>query len=203
MPTFNNADLETMVSITTDSGRVVVTSGVCNLTETINSAGSHGSNNEWSTGLDFVCTGINNADTITVATLRLQGNGTYDAAPNVVTLYASLELTGAPPALNSTSGDLRAIIRPRTIATTLKTVTSVVASTWYEWDLTAAMQEVVNLPTYASGNRVIALIDTGIATTTGEWQDFNLTAELVVTVGGAVTRIKDMITSDGVMPKKR
>jgi hypothetical protein len=89
--------------------------------------------------------------------------------------------------LNTTSGDLRASIRPRTVGYTLLDVTNVVVSTWYEWDLTAAMQEVVNLPAYASGNRVIVLLDTGESTTVNQWQDFNLAAELVVTVGAGNT----------------
>lgn len=159
-------------SIPNDSGRNVTGSGICSLTNTKLEIGSHSGGNEWSAAAAFVLN-VAQGETITEAIVSLRGNSSYSASPNVVKIYASVQDSDAPAALSSSSADLNAAARPRTTATTVLDVSSVTGGTWYEWDITTAVQELVDRAGWSSGNRCVVLFDTHEDTTVGEWQDFD------------------------------
>lgn len=159
-------------SIPTDAGRNVTGSGTCSLTNTKLEIGSHSSGNEWSAAAAFVLN-VAQGETITEAIVSLRGNASYNASPNVVKIYASVQDSDAPAALSSSSADLNAAARPRTTATTVLDVSSLTGGTWYEWDITTAVQELVDRAGWSSGNRCVVLFDTHEDTTVNEWQDFD------------------------------
>lgn len=159
-------------SIPSDAGRNVTGGGTCSLTATILSPGSHSAGDEWSVAAAFTLN-VAQGETITEAIFSLRANATYSAGSNVIKLYASVQDSDAPGALTSGGGDLNAAARPRTTATTVLDVTSVTGGTWYEWDITAAVQELVDRAGWVSGNRCVVLVDTHEDTTTNEWQDFD------------------------------
>lgn len=159
-------------SIPNDSGRNVTGTGVCSLTDTKLQVGSHSGGNEWSGAVRFTGVAVPQGATITSATFSMRGDADYNAAPNVVKLYVSAQAADDAPALSSSSADLNASARPRTTATAIKDVTAVLGGTWYDWDVTAIVQEIVNRAGWVSGNAQVWLIDTHEDTTVNEWQDF-------------------------------
>jgi len=159
-------------SIPNDSGRNVTGSGTCSLTNTKLEIGSHSGGNEWSAAAAFVLN-VAQGETITEAIVSLRCNASYNASPNVVKIYASVQDSDAPAALSSSSADLNAAARPRTTATTVLDVSSLTGGTWYEWDITTAVQELVDRAGWSSGNRCVVLFDTHEDTTVNEWQDFD------------------------------
>ena len=159
-------------SIANDAGRSPSGTGVCVLNAAVLSPGSHSSGNEWSVAAAFALN-VAQGETISEAIFSMRANATYSAGSNVVKLYASVQDSDAPAALSSTSGDLNASNRPRTTATTILDVTSVTGGVWYEWDITPAVQELVDRAAWAANNLCVVLIDTHEDTTTTEWQDFD------------------------------
>lgn len=159
-------------SIPNDSGRNVTGSGTCSLTDAVLQVGSHSSGNEWSAAARFTGATIPQGATITSAIFQMRANATYNASPNVVRLYASAEDSDTAAALSASSADLNAAARPRTTATTALDVSSVTGGTWYSWDITASVQELVDRATF--GETVVnVLVDTHEDTTVNEWQDFD------------------------------
>ena len=159
-------------SIPSDAGRNVTGSGTCSITNTKLEIGSHSSGDEWSGAARFTSVTIGQGDTITSAVFSLKADSTYSASPNVVKIYVSAQDSDNAAALTTTSGDLNASGRPRTTATTVGVVTSITGGNWYDFDITAAVQEVVDRAGWASGNALVVLIDTHEDTTTSEWQDW-------------------------------
>ena len=164
------ADVQ-MGSITNNSGRAVTSNATINQLGIL-SPGSHGNNDEYTLGLEFNSQIPPQGNIIALATLTLWWASTYDAAPGVIKLYISAHDADTPAATNTTTGDLRASIRPRTTATTIVTVTSVVQGDGNELDIDIApvIQELVDRAGW-TGTRIVILIDTHADTTTGEWQD--------------------------------
>ena len=158
-------------SIPSDAGRNVTGSGTCSLTATKLEIGSHSGGDEWSAAASFVLN-VAQGETISSAIVSLRGNANY-SSPGTVKIYASVQDADAPAALSSSSADLNAAARARTTATTVLDVSSVTGGTWYEWDITTAVQELVDRAGWASGNRCIVLFDTHEDTTLNEWQDFD------------------------------
>lgn len=159
-------------SIPNDAGRNVTGVGVCSLTDTKLQAGSHSGGNEWSVAAAFTLN-VAQGETITTATFSMRGNASYNASPNVVKLYVSVQNSDAPAALSSSSADLNASARPRSTAAAVLDVSTVTGGTWYSWDITAPVQELVNRAAWAANNRCVVLIDTHEDTTVNEWQDFD------------------------------
>jgi len=158
-------------SIPNDAGRNVTGTGVCSLTDTKLQAGSHSGGNEWSVAAAFTLN-VAQGETITTATFSMRGNASY-TSPGTVKLYASCESNDSPAALSSSSADLNASARPRTTATAILDVSTVTGGTWYAWDITSSLQELVNRAGWSSGNRCVVIVDTHADTTVGEWQDFD------------------------------
>ena len=160
-------------SIANDSGRAVTSSGVCVLTATTFSPGSHSSGNEWTAAARFTGVTVANAATITTATFQLRCAGTYNASPNVVKFWVSAQAADNAGALTTTGGNLNTTARPRTTAVSAAwTQTSLTLDTWYSIDITTVIQEIVNRAGWASGNAIVVLVDTHADTTVSEWQDY-------------------------------
>ena len=134
-----------MGSITNNCGRAVTSNATINELGVL-SPGSHGNNDEYTLGLEFNSQIPPQGSVIASGTLSLWWASTYDASPGVVKLYVSAHAADTPAATNTTTGDLRASIRPRTTATTIVTVTSVVQGDGNELDIdiTALIQELVD-----------------------------------------------------------
>lgn len=158
-------------SIPNDAGRNVTGAGTCSLTDTILQAGSHSGGNEWSVAAAFTLN-IAQGETINSAVFSMRAAAPYSASPNVVKLYASVQNSDAPAALSSSSADLNASARPRSTAAAVLDVSTVTGGTWYSWDITAPVQELVNRAAWAANNRCVVLVDTHEDTTINEWQDF-------------------------------
>lgn len=159
-------------SISEDSGRNVTGSGVCDLTATVLSPGSH-SVIEWSIAARFLNVTVSNAATITSATFQMRAQATYSAGSNVIKFWVSAQAADNAGALTNIGGDLNVTNRPRTTAVSAAwTQTSVTANTWYTIDVTTVIQEIVNRAGWVSGNAIVILVDTHADTTSGEWQDY-------------------------------
>ena len=157
-------------SIPNDAGRNVTGSGTCSLTDTILQAGSHSGGNEWSVAASFALN-IAQGETINSAVFSMRAAAPY-ASPGTVKLYASVQNSDAPAALSSSSADLNASARPRSTVAAVLDVSTVTGGTWYSWDITAPVQELVNRAAWAANNRCVVLVDTHEDTTINEWQDF-------------------------------
>lgn len=160
-----------MKDITNDSGRAVTSTGVCSLTETILSPGSHGGNDELSVAALFTGAAAIQGKTINSATFQLRANATYNASPNVVKFYVSAHDVDSPASLSATSGDLNTTARPRTTATAVWTQTNITSGTWYSVDITSVIQELADRPGF--GGTIVILVDTHEDTTLNEWQDYD------------------------------
>lgn len=158
-----------MGSINNNSGRTV--SGGVVTSSGLLQPGSHGNNDEYSVGLQFDTEIPPQGATVAEAYLTLYPNAPYDASPNTIKLYVSLEDADAPTALTTASGNLNSATRPRTTATTIIDVTSVTEAR-LDIDVTAPLQELLDRPGW-TGTRIIVLIDTHEDTTVSEWQDIN------------------------------
>lgn len=162
-----------MESVANDAGRVSTVSGVCVINAANFSPGSHGSGNEWWGGVRVVSVTIPPGATINSAFLTLTGAGTYNASPNVVALLVAAHYAANSAALTTTNGDLNNTARPQTTAVSATwTQTSVVLDTEYSIDITSVVQEVVNHPSWASGNAMTLLVCVATTTTVSEWQDY-------------------------------
>lgn len=167
----SNGDSE-QKSIPSDSGRAVTGSGTVSTTNVKLEIGSHSSGDEWSGAARFTGVAVPQGSTITSATFSLRADSSYSASPNVVKIYVSAEDSDNAPALSTTSGDLNASSRPRTTATTVADVSSITGGDWYDFDVTAVVQEIVDRAGWVSGNAWVFLVDTHEDTTTNEWQDW-------------------------------
>lgn len=195
-----------MQSIANDSGRNVTASGAVSLTRTILSPGSHSSGDEWSVAARFIGVTIDQAATINSAAFQMRANASYSASPSVVKLWISAQAADNAGALGSSTGDLNVTARPRTTATAVIDVTTVIGGDWYSADVTSVIQEVVNRAGWANGNAIVILVDTHWDTDVGEWQDFDSydgssagAPKLDIDYGGATTALVDMIDSSGVI----
>ena len=159
-------------SIPSDSGRAVTGSGTVSTTNTKLEIGSHSSGDEWSGAARFTGVAVPQGSTITSATFSLKADASYSASPNVVKIYVSAEDSDNAAALSTSSGDLNASTRPRTTATLVADVSSITGGNWYDFDVTAVVQEIVDRAGWVSGNAWVFLIDTHEDTTTNEWQDW-------------------------------
>ena len=161
-----------MGSITNDSGKNVTASAVVSTNSTLLQPGSHGNNDEYSVACRFPSVTIPQGATIASATFTLRADSTYNAGSNVIRYHVSCQAADNAGALVTTSGDLRASVRPRTTASAVWTQTSVTGNTEYSVDITAAVQEVINRAGWVSGNAIVVLVDTHADCTLGEWQDY-------------------------------
>jgi hypothetical protein len=197
MPTFTvsaSADDAHMPSIANDSGRAPTGSGAGNITSTLLSPGSHGSNDEWSVGARFTGVSVANGATISSASFSMKAQATY-SSPGTISYLVSGHASDNSTAFTVSGGLLNTTNRPRTTAVSAawdKTVT--VSGTRYSIDVTSVVQELVNRAGWASGNAMSMLVDTNTTTTLGEWTDFyawddttdrtNNPPQLVITTGG-------------------
>jgi hypothetical protein len=215
-------------SITDNSGRAVASGAVIlnpgvgvgtshDLTNTQVSPGSHGANSEVSAGFRFTNVTIAQGETITAALFKLRALATYNAGANVIRYHVSAQAADNPIAF-ALGGDvggggcLRAsgagapdTNRPRTTAdagpwtvTSISTTGGPNLDGWYELDVTAVVQEIVNRGGWVSGNALVILVDCHADTTSGEWQDWHSyngtpanAAKLDITYGGAGTPTSD------------
>ena len=162
-----------MTSITNDAGRVYTGSGLCSLTDTNLSPGSHGSNDEWWSAARFTSVTIPNAATINSASLIYTCAGTYNAGSNVVAFIVAAHASDNSGALATTGGDLNNTTRPQTTAVSgTWTQTSVTLDTEYSISITSVIQEIVNRAGWASGNAITILVCVHSTTSLGEWQDY-------------------------------
>ena len=161
-----------MGSITNDSGKNVTVSAVVSTNSTLLQPGSHGNNNEYSVACRFPSVTIPQGATINSATFTLRADSTYNAGSNVIRYHVSCQAADNAGALVTTSGDLRASVRPRTTASAVWTQTSVTGNTEYSIDITSAVQEVIDRAGWVSGNAIVVLVDTHADCTSGEWQDY-------------------------------
>lgn len=159
-----------MGSITNNSGRNITDSAAI-VTAGLLPPGSHGNNDEYSLGLEFLTDIPVAGKTVVTASLTLFVNATYPS-PGVIKLYISAHDADTPAALSTTVGDLRASVRPRTTATTIKDVSSVTASQPIEIDVSSVIQELLDRPGWTA-TRIVMLVDTHEDTSVGEWQDFD------------------------------
>ena len=203
MPTLNLTAAQTADSggssggAPNDAGRLIsAPMNVDTVNPAILSPGSHASNQEWSVAARFTGVTVPAGATIVAATLRIVGAFTFNAAPDVVRLYASFEdaddaiafavgnVAGGSLSHSGAAGARQN--RPRTTAVATLVVTSVVDNDPYTFDVTAGVQEVIDRPGWASGQALVAVIDTHEDTTTLQWQDFDgPELDITYTVAGA------------------
>ena len=167
-----SADDGTCPNVTSDSGRSVSACGTGVINASVLAAGSHGGNDEWPVGTRFLNVTIPNAATITSATFTLKAQATW-ASPGTISYLVSAQAADDPTTFTTAVNQLTTGTRPRTTAVSAAWVlSSVTAETDYSIDITSVIQEIVNRAGWASGNDMVIIIDTGVPTTAGEWQDF-------------------------------
>lgn len=171
-----SADDANSQSNTPDTGSTSGNIAAGDLTATLLSPGDHGANNVWYVGCRFVTSGANapaSGNTITSALLKMTAASTYSAGANVIKFTVSCQDDDSPNAFaTSEANDLDVASRPRTTANSVITATSVTGGTTYDWDITSAVQEVVNRAGWAAGNEIVVIVESHADTTTGEWQDY-------------------------------
>lgn len=117
----------------------------------------------------FLSVTIAQGTTITSATLTLKAQATYSTA-NTISCIAYGEAADNAAIYTATGTNINA--RARTTANSgAKDIKSVTAETDYTWDVTTAVQEVINRAGWASGNAISILIRDN-SSTSNEWQDF-------------------------------
>lgn len=162
-----------MESVSNDAGRVYTGSGLCSLTATNFSPGSHGSGNEWWGAVRVTGVTVPQGATVNSANLTLTCAGTYNASPNVVAFLVAAHAADNSGALTTTGGDLNNTTRPQTTAvSSVWTQTSLTLDTEYSIDTTSVAQEIFNRASWASGNAFTYLVCPNSTTTLGEWQDY-------------------------------
>lgn len=161
-------------SITTGSNRAVASGSVSagDLTSTVLSPGSHGaSNSDWSAGARFLNVTIPQGTTITSAIYGMTPQASYTTA-NAIDYLVSGQASDTTVAF-ATAQDLKTTSRPRTTAVSgpwnQKSVTVDVQQTI---DVTAIVQEIINRPSWVSGNSIVIMVDTASTTVANEWQDY-------------------------------
>lgn len=180
MPTLNlqvgaSTDDAEHASINNDSGRSVTTGSIIagDLTNTLLSPGSHGSNNEHSAGARFTNVTIPQGATINSATFQMRANASYNAGSNVIKYHVSGQAADNA-ATFAIAANMTTTNRPRTTAVSADwTQTSVTGGTWYSIDVTSVVQEIINRAGWTSGNALVIIVDTHVDTTLGEWQDYD------------------------------
>ena len=110
---------------------------------------------------------------ITSATLILTAKTSYNAGgTNTIRAVAACHDTDNAGAFATSSGDLKPATRPRTTANSgNKDLTSVTAGTEYTFDVTTAVQEILDRAGWSSGNAIVVLVDNN-GSASNEWQEF-------------------------------
>src|SRR5690606_26511877 len=110
------------------------------------------------------------AATITSATLTVYGYSTYSTG-STISVIAACQAADNAAALAATSGNFNTTNRPRTTANSgAKNLQSVTAGAAYTFDMTTAVQEIVNRAGWSSGNAIVVLIDNN-GSASSEWQE--------------------------------
>lgn len=162
-----------MQSVANDAGRVSTASGVCSITESVLSPGSHGSGDEWWVAARFTSVTVDQGTTITSATFKMTAQTTYNAGSNVIKYLVAAHAADNAAALAATNGNLNNTTRPQTTAVSSAwTQTSVTADTEYTIDVTSVVQEIINRAGWANGNAIVILVCVDTSTTLNEWQDY-------------------------------
>lgn len=199
MPTLNlqvaaSTDDTNHDSINTGSNRAVTSGSTSagDLTNTVLSPGSHGtSNSDWSCGARFNNVTIPQGATITSALYGMTPQTSYTTS-GAIDFHVSGQAADNPVSFSVTQ-NLTATNRPRTTAVSgpwdQNDVSMDVPQTI---DVTAIIQEIINRPSWVSGNSIVILVDTASTTAANEWQDYYSydgtpakAPTLVITYGGA------------------